>query len=270
MDKVKFYNENCLVCGTQRCPGIYEAGECGTCTKNLNDAIEKYFNMNKKVILITGSSRGIGKAISEYFKKLNWIVIDTYNNTYVENSIHLDLSDVASIKNLFSFIEFQYGKLDVVVNNASIAQRKDFLELTSDDLDNMYKVNFRGTFMVTQEAVKLMLKQNYGNIINISSIAGQWGGVEQSHYAMTKASIINLTKSIVKLYSKNNIRCNCIAPGLIDTDMIDVNKVDLERILMGKIGKTDDICSAVEFLATDKSKYITGQTINVNGGMYFG
>jgi NAD(P)-dependent dehydrogenase (short-subunit alcohol dehydrogenase family) len=206
-------------------------------------------------IIVTGASRGIGNAIYNHLINDGHDVIGT-SRCKVEYP-ELDLLDVYGIEDFWK----DNDNIDVLINNAGICQRKDFLELSEYDINMMFDTNLKGTFLMCQEAVR----RGVENIINIASIGGIWGGTEQIHYAVTKAGIINLTKSIAKTYP--NIRCNCISPGIIDTDMIDVSKVDLSRIPMGRIGNPDEICSTIDYLINPKTSYLTGQNININGGM---
>src|SRR6185295_246459 len=164
----------------------------------------------------------------------------------------------------------------VLVNNAAIAQEKPFLEISEDDWDRMFAVNLRGPFACAQEVLPDMLRQGWGRIVNISSIGGQWGGVLQVHYACAKAGLNNLTRSLAKLYSGQGVTTNTVAAGLVATSMI-ANELDtpagrekVRAIPAGRIATPDEIAGIVAFLASDEAAYITGQTINANGGMYFG
>ena len=218
-----------------------------------------------KVVLITGSSRGIGKAISDAFTWYeDYVIIDTYNNNPNKYGIKLDLNDIEDIKECIDLIIEEYGRIDILINNAGIAQRKDFLDITEDDYDTMLDTNLKGTFFLTQAVIRQMLLQGSGNIINIASIGGQTGGMNQVHYALSKAGIINLTKSVCNLYKDKNIVCNCIAPSLIETDM---NK---DLTTTEKSGTVGDVANLVLFLADEKSNHINGATINLNGGTYYG
>ncbi len=169
-----------------------------------------------------------------------------------------------------------FGAVDVLVNNAAIAQEKPFLELGIADWDLMLAVNLRGPFACSQEVLPDMLKQRWGRIVNISSVGGQWGGMNQVHYACAKAGLNNLTRSLAKLYSAQGVLTNTVAPGLVATQMVANElqtaggKEKAASIPAGRIATTDEVAHVVAFLASDDSSYITGQTINVNGGMYFG
>lgn len=215
--------------------------------------------LKNKTVLVTGASRGIGKQITYELEDL-YYVNGTYctNDTGIIGDYQLDISDK---KNIERFWESK-PKYDVLINNAGISHRKDFLEYTYEEIQTMINTNLIGTMMMCQ----YFIKQNpNGTIINIASIGGVNGGTEQIPYATSKAGIINLTKSIAKSYP--SIKCNCISPGIIDTDMIDVTKVNLKRIPKGRIGNTNDIAGVVKFLIDAASDYITGQNIIVDGGI---
>ena len=169
-----------------------------------------------------------------------------------------------------------YNKpISVLVNNAAIAQEKPFETITDDDWERMLKVNLQGPFICCQEVIPEMIKQRWGRIINVTSIGGQWGGYNQVHYAAAKAALINLTKSLAKLYSGKGVLTNAVAIGLAKTDMSgselesDEGKKKVMGIPIGRIATIDEVANTVKFLCSDDASYITGQTINVNGGMYF-
>ena len=206
-----------------------------------------------KSALITGGSRGIGKACVELLSNSGYEVLQPTRN-------ELDLINPSSITN---YIE-QLGKIDLLVNNAGIAQRKPFMELTVGDWNHMLDTNLRGTFLVTQGVLRnCMLPYNHGSIINIGSMGGVTGGVEQVHYATSKAGIISLTQSINRLYAEHGIRCNCVNPGVIDTDMnASYHLTNLPKC--GRIGTVDEVAEVVKLLA--ESTYIYGESINMNGG----
>jgi len=237
---------------------------------------------NNKLVLVTGASRGIGETIADYFDTQAYDVIYGYNNTIPKNinnnfSIQIDISNRKSIRNAMKQIEQNFKRpIDILVNNAAIAQEKPFLELTDDDWQEMFDINLQGAFRVTQEVLPDMIKTRWGRIINITSIGGQWGGFNQVHYAASKAALINFTQSIAKLYSKEGITSNAIAIGLVETDMSknELNTVagqeKVKNIPIGRLGTKDEIAKIAFFLASEDASYITGQTLNANGGMYFG
>ncbi len=237
----------------------------------------------KKVIFISGGSQGIGKAISEKLASEDSCVIVGFNsnrekaevlvdkikkNGSEAKSIFCDISSRKSIKEAFNEI----GTIDVLVNNASISQHKDFLDISDEDWSKMLNINLQGAFMCSQIALPGMIKNKWGRIINISSIGGQWGGVNQAHYASAKAGLIGLTMSLARIYSSMGITANSISPGIIETKMtawISGKEKDnlVENIPVGRFGSATEVAEVVAFLASNNSSYITGQTINVNGGM---
>ena len=237
----------------------------------------------KKTAFITGASQGIGKAIAEKLasendrvfvgyrsnkKKAEEVVAKINNLSGDATVIYCDISDRISTKKAFNEI----GIVDILVNNAGISQPKNFLDISEDDWSKMLNVNLQGAFICSQEAIPGMIKNKWGRIINITSIGGQWGGINQVHYASAKAGLIGLTMSLARIYSDSGITSNAISPGIISTEMtswIDGNdkKSIIKDIPIGRFGVPDEIAGAVSFLASNHSSYITGQTINVNGGM---
>jgi len=241
-----------------------------------------------KLVFITGASRGIGRSIVIAFikKKFNLgvgyckrkdkaIEINKmYNNA---RAVKVDISNRQSIKKAVFACQSYFGqKIDILVNNAAIAQEKPFETITDKDWDKMMAVNLRGPFIFSQEVLPGMVKNKWGRIVNIVSIGGQWGGFDQVHYAAAKAGLINLTKSLAKIYSSKGITINAVAPGLVATDMSQKElrtksgREKVKNIPIGRIATPDEIANVVSFLCSDDANYITGQTINVNGGMYFG
>ena len=246
--------------------------------------------LNNKVAFITGGSRGIGEGVAKSISQAGAKVIITYNensekaelvceelrrNGSQSFALKMHAEDRESVQHAISKTVEKYGKINILVNNAGIAQEKPFDTITDDDWDHMMSVNLRGPFALIQEVIPSMIEERWGRIINISSIGGQWGGFNQVHYAAAKAGLINLTRSIAKVYSAQGITSNAIAPGLVATDMAgaeldsEAGKAKVVGIPSGRIGTVDDIGSAAVYLASDAAGYITGQTLNLNGGMYF-
>ena len=244
-----------------------------------------------KVALVTGGSRGIGKAIAIALAKERIKVALTYKInkekalSVVEKiesigskaiCLELDQKSRQNILNTIKEVRNKYGKIDILINNAAIAQEKPFETITDDDWNNMLEINLRGPFILCQELIPDMIEQNWGRIINVCSIGGQWGGFNQVHYAAAKAGLINLTKSLARIYSAKGITSNAISPGLVGTEMSskelnsETGKEKVINIPIGRIATPEEIAEVVVFLASEKAGYITGQTINVNGGMYFG
>jgi NAD(P)-dependent dehydrogenase (short-subunit alcohol dehydrogenase family) len=242
-----------------------------------------------KVIFVTGASRGIGRGIADRFLEEGFRVAVGYCNHPVDVadfaphpserilSVKVDVHSRKSLQEAMGAISDHFAcEVDVLVNNAAMAQEKPFLEITDNDWDHMLAVNLRGPFVAIQEVLPAMRQKGWGRIINISSIGGQWGGFNQVHYAAAKAGLINLTRSVAKLFSAEGITCNAVAPGLVATDMAAIelgSETGLKKVQgipVGRIATIDEVSSAVCYLASDEASYITGQTVNVNGGMYFG
>lgn len=237
--------------------------------------------MNNKLVFVTGASRGIGKAIADYFTKKNILVVYGYNHTPINNkdvfSVKVNIADRKSIKKAILSAENHFKQsIDILINNAAISQEKRFPEISDDDWENMLNINLKGAFSFVQEVLPKMIENKWGRIINITSIGGQWGGFNQVHYAASKAGLISLTQSIAKIYSSEGITSNAIAPGLVATDMSNAElqtsagKEKLKNIPIGRLGTKEEIASIAFYLASEEASYVTGQTINANGGMYFG
>lgn len=238
-----------------------------------------------KVVIVTGASRGIGRNIAYNLAVNGYQVIANYNNSEQEalklksqledKGIEIDLfkanvSKRADVKKLIDFVIEKYNKIDVLINNAGIAQEKLFTDITDEDFDKMMKVNLYSVFYTTQETVRYMLREHEGCIINISSIYALTGGSCEVHYSMTKAGIDGMTKSLARELGPSNIRVNSIAPGAIDTDMnsylTDEDwKQVIEETALKKVGYPIDITRCVKWLIEDE--FTTGQVISPNGGM---
>lgn len=238
----------------------------------------------QEVAVITGASRGIGRACAIELAKKNVKVIANYNKSkekaeelkreLAEQGIEIDIfkCDVSKreeVKEMINFVLNKYGKIDILINNAGIAQEKLFTDLTDEDIDKMIDVNLKSVFYVTQETIKDMIHRQEGCIINISSVWGITGGSCEVHYSATKAGIIGMTKALAKEVGLSNIRVNAIAPGAIDTDMNkNLNQLEIEdlekEIPLKRMGTPKDIASAVYMLI--RNPYITGQVIKVDGG----
>lgn len=245
--------------------------------------------MSNKVALVTGSSRGIGKEIalklandgfdlvinytSDRSKDSALSVVDEIkknNGNAVAIKCNVVISD--EVTNMVKEIKDTFGRLDVVVNNAGITRDKLLGMMKEEDFDAVLNVNLKGAFLVSKAVSKMMLKQRYGKIINLSSVIGIMGNAGQSNYAASKAGLIGFTKSLAKELAPRNINVNAIAPGYIETDMTDALPEDVKESIAGvialkRLGKPEDVANVVSFLASDKADYITGQTINVCGGM---
>ncbi len=240
--------------------------------------------MKKKIVFVTGAAKGIGRAIADRFLARDYHVAYGFFHTPVKEisnpdmlAVQVDIQNRDSVIEAIAHTEKHFSNsIDILVNNAGIAQEKDFLTITEQDWQTMLNTNLGGAFRFTQEILPSMIEKKWGRIINISSIGGQWGGFNQVHYAAAKAALINFTMSLAKLYSKDGITANAIAPGLIATDMIQnemqtpTGKEKCKNIPAGRIGSSKEVAATALFLASEEAGYITGQTININGGMYFG
>ena len=241
----------------------------------------------KKVALITGGTRGIGREIAKKFAKEGCNLVLNYvsDNTDVEKIksefneygidvlvLKADVSVFSDCENLVKEAIAKFGKIDILVNNAGITKDTLIAMMKEDAFDKVIDVNLKGTFNVTKNVVPYMMKKRNGNIINISSVVGVVGNAGQSNYAASKAGIIGFTKSLAKELAPRNIRVNAVAPGFIDTDMTSVlsdkvkENINLQ-IPLKRMGKAGEVANVVSFLANDESSYITGQVINVDGGM---
>ena len=239
-----------------------------------------------KVALITGGTRGIGKAIAKKFAENGYALVINYvsENTDLEklkkdiNSnneilfVRANVGDFNSCEELVKKAIEKFGKIDVLVNNAGITRDNLIMRMKEEDFDKVINTNLKGTFNVTKNVVPYMMKKRYGKIVNISSVVGVSGNAGQCNYAASKAGIIGFTKSIAKELASRNILANCIAPGFIDTDMTEVLSDTVKeninsQIPLKRMGSAEEIAKAVYFLAGEDNTYITGQVLNVDGGM---
>jgi len=238
-----------------------------------------------KIAVITGATRGIGKAIVEVFLKNNASVALISRSqavlTYAEelqnkglNAIgyQLDVSDFQNCQIVGEKIIEHFGKVDILVNNAGITRDSLFLRMTERDWDEVINVNLKSVFNMTKALLPQMIRQRSGNIINMSSVVGLSGNAGQANYSASKAGIIGFTKSLAKELGTRNIRCNAIAPGFIETDMTKSLPESLinqwiSTVPLRRIGEVEDVAKVALFLASDMASYITGQVINVCGGM---
>lgn len=243
-------------------------------------------NLLGKKILVTGGSRGIGAAIVRVLAAKGARVAFTFSSNedaarhVLENlpgSGHymhqMDVSKVESVELGFDAILAHFGDLDGVVNNAGITKDQLLLRLKPEDFDAVINTNLRGTYLVTKAAIKPMLKARKGSIVNITSIIGQTGNAGQSNYAASKAGTEGFSKSVAAEVASRGLRVNCVAPGFIKTEMTDVltedqKKAILSQIPMERIADPEEVAQAVAFLLSDESRYITGHTLSVNGGMF--
>lgn len=233
-----------------------------------------------KIVLITGGSRGIGKAIAESFAERGATVIVTYKNSIDENyfnskNIHhykCDVADLKSVQEITDKIIKEHTKIDILVNNAGITKDGLLMRMSEEDWDTVIDTNLKGVFNMTKAVSRNMMSKRYGKIINITSIVGIMGNAGQANYVASKAGVIGFTKSIAKELASRNIYVNAVAPGFIATEMTDklteeVKQNYLNSIPLKKFGTGEDIAKAVMFLASEESDYITGQTLCVDGGI---
>ncbi|HEY8500636.1 MAG TPA: 3-oxoacyl-[acyl-carrier-protein] reductase [Clostridia bacterium] len=238
-----------------------------------------------KTVVVTGSSRGLGKAIAEKFASLNAnIVINGTSETVLKTESELlekgykvkavigDISIDENAKKLIDTAVSEFGTIDVLVNNAGIVRDKLLMRMTEEDWDSVLDINLKSAFLCTKAASKIMMKKRQGTIINITSVVGLMGNAGQANYAASKAGMIGLTKSAAKELGSWGITCNAVAPGFIYTDMSDALSDEIKEkyiamVPLKRAGTPDEVAGAVCFLASDDAKYITGQVINIDGGM---
>lgn len=220
-----------------------------------------------KKVLITGGATGIGKSTAQLFVKKGYDVYITYNNTRPDfdgvKAVKCNLENIDEIINLFSL----FDSLDVLVNNAGVSIIKQINDTTEQDYDLVNNVNAKAAFFCCKEAVRLMLKEHKGSIINVSSMWGQVGASCEVAYSMSKSAVIGLTKALAQELAPSNITVNCVCPGIIDTRMNSAfDKAELEaEVPLGRLGTTDEVAQAIAFFA--ENGYVTGQVLGVNGGI---
>lgn len=240
-----------------------------------------------KVALVTGAAQGIGKAIAMLLAKngADVIVSDINLEKAIETSkeieavgrrsiaIKVDVSKSEEVENMVERIISEFGRIDILVNNAGITRDKLILRMTEEDWDQVIDVNLKGTFNCTKAVIKYMSKQKSGKIVNIASVSGEMGNPGQANYSASKAGVIGFTKTIAREFAQRGINVNAIAPGYIETPMTEVLpdkiKEELKKMIpMERLGRPEDVAHAVLFLVSEASSYITGQVLNVNGGIY--
>ncbi len=237
---------------------------------------------NKK-ILITGASGGIGKELVKKFTLLGGEVLGTGTKTekldllkreYPRIKVKkFDIADDLRIEEFIENVNLELGGIDILINNAGLNMDNLSLRMKDEEWKKVINVNLTGTFLLSKYAIKKMLKNKFGRVVNITSVVGHTGNLGQANYAATKSGIIGMSKSLAIEYAKKNITINCVSPGFIQSDMTMniADKVKLyltSRIPMGKLGTGEDVSNCVAFLSSNAASYITGETIHVNGGMY--
>ena len=240
-----------------------------------------------KTVLVTGASRGIGKAVAMQFAREGYKVAVHYNSGTAEAealvaqliqegcdvmAVQADVRDSAQVQHMIDTIMAQWGVIDILINNAGIAQQKLFTDITDEDWHNMFAVHVDGTFYCTRAVLPAMIAQKQGVIVNISSMWGQVGGSCEVHYSAAKGAIQAMTKALAKEVGPSGIRVNCVAPGVIQTEMnaiLDPETLEALRqeTPLEMLGTTEHVAEAVYYLCSDKAAFITGQIMGVNGGM---
>jgi 3-oxoacyl-[acyl-carrier protein] reductase len=240
-------------------------------------------NFKNKKILVTGATGGIGDSIVKKFLSLDASVLGTgTNNEKLEalkknypkiETAKFDISEHEKIDEFIENVFSKLGGLDILINNAGITKDNLSLRMKNDEWQKIIDINLSSTFYLCKSAIKKMLKNKYGRIVNITSIVGHTGNIGQANYSASKAGVVAMSKSLAIEYAKKNILVNCVSPGFIQTKMTEkiseeMKNTLLSRIPMNKLGTADDVSNTVAFLCSESSSYITGETIHVNGGMY--
>lgn len=244
---------------------------------------------HSRVVVITGGSKGIGRAVANRFAEENARLIlvhyDADDSASLETlkqlsekgveavSYRVDVSSFKAVEELFSEIYAKFEKIDVLVNNAGITRDALFMRMTEEAWDTVLNINLKSVFNCTQSVIRAMVKQRQGRIVNVSSVVGQIGNPGQANYSASKAGVMAFTKTIAKEVAPRGITVNAVAPGFILTEMTDIlpDKVKnyfMQQIPFGRMGKPEEVADAIYWLCSEQSSYITGQIIHVNGGMY--
>lgn len=249
--------------------------------------MEEAVGLAGKVAMVTGAAQGIGKAVALLLARNGAdIIVADINLEKAEETakeiqalgrralaVKVDVGNLDDVIRVVQTVLEQFSQIDILVNNAGINRDKLILRMTEEDWDVVLKINLKGTFNCTKAVVRHMSKQKSGKIVNIASVVGEMGNAGQANYAASKAGVIGFTKTIAREFAQRGININAIAPGYIETPMTDVLaekvKEELRRLIpMERLGKPEDVAEAVLFLVSEASSYITGQVLNVNGGIY--
>jgi len=246
-------------------------------------------SLSGRVALVTGASQGIGRACALKLAesgaavavaarnqdKLNELVLQINASGGKASAFPVDVADEEQIKTAFKAVLSQFGKIEILVNNAGITRDQLVMRMKRADWDTVINTNLTSAYLCVQQVIGSMLKQRWGRIINVTSIFGQMGQVGQANYAASKAGLIGLTMAIAREVASRNITCNAVAPGFIETAMTagfsdELKQNAVKLIPVGRVGTAEDVASAVVFLASEEASYITGHVLNVNGGMLMG
>jgi len=240
-------------------------------------------NFNKKNILITGATGGIGSSLVQKFISLGGNVFGSGTKTEKLDEIKkkyptikvkkFDISDHSRIEEFIDNVSLELGGLDILINNAGINMDNLSLRMKDEEWKRVIDINLTSTFLLSKYSIKKMLKNKFGRVVNVTSVVGHTGNLGQSNYSASKAGIVAMSKSLALEYAKKNITINCVSPGFIVSDMTMniAEKVKLyltSRIPMGRLGSGEDVSNCVAFLSSEQASYVTGETIHVNGGMY--
>ncbi|AXF55422.1 3-oxoacyl-ACP reductase FabG [Salicibibacter kimchii] len=241
-----------------------------------------------KKALVTGASRGIGRAIALNLAQNGADVAVNYAGSEAKAAetakecasygveafpVQANVADEEAVKALFKTVTDRFGAIDILVNNAGITKDNLIMRMKEDDWDQVLDTNLKGVFLCSKAVVRPMMKQRSGSIINIGSVTGTLGNAGQANYTAAKAGVVGLTKTLARELSSRHIRVNAVAPGFIETEMTDELEGEqrdglLAQIPLGELGRPEDVAETVSFLAGEKSRYMTGQTLHVDGGMY--
>ncbi|MBP9100297.1 MAG: 3-oxoacyl-ACP reductase FabG [Nitrosomonas sp.] len=243
--------------------------------------------LENKITLITGASRGIGQAIAIKMGQSGAVVIGTATtengagaiNQYLEKygikgmGVALNVNDAEQINHTLQTIREKFGEVEILVNNAGITRDNLLVRMKDEEWDDILETDLKSVFRLSRAVLRAMMKARYGRIINISSVVGAMGNLGQTNYAAAKAGIFGFSKSLAREVGSRNITVNCVAPGFIDTDMTraladEFQQSLIQHVPLGRLGRPEEVASAVAFLASSAAGYITGTTLHVNGGMY--
>ena len=248
---------------------------------------ERNLDLKGKVALVTGAAQGIGKAVALLLaRNAADLVISDINLEKAEETareiqsigrgamaIKVDVANLGDVEQMVEAVLERFGHIDILINNAGITRDRLILRMTEEDWDAVLNINLKGTFHCTKTVIRHMSKQRNGKIVNIASVVGEMGNAGQANYSASKAGVIGFTKTIAREFAQRGINVNAIAPGYIETPMTEAlpekAKEELKRIIpMERLGRPEDVAEAVLFLVSEASSYITGQVLNVNGGIY--